>query len=108
MLSVCLCARYQANPKESHLIVVKRIIKYLKVTTNVCLLYPKGNSLSLIGFSDSDFAGCKLDRRNTSGTCHFLGVHLYLGISRSKLVRHYPLLKHNTLQLDVVVLKVFR
>ncbi|GJW80676.1 retrovirus-related pol polyprotein from transposon TNT 1-94 [Tanacetum coccineum] len=28
--STCLCARYQANPKESHLIAVKRIFKYLK------------------------------------------------------------------------------
>ena len=37
MLSVCLCARYMANPKESHLTAVKRIIKYLKGTTNVGL-----------------------------------------------------------------------
>ena len=29
MQSVCVCARYQANPKESHLIEVKRILKYL-------------------------------------------------------------------------------
>ena len=42
MLSVCLCARYQSNPKESHLTIVKRIIKYLKDTTNVGLWYPKG------------------------------------------------------------------
>jgi len=37
MFGVCLCARYQSCPKESHLIVVKRIIKYLKGTTNVGL-----------------------------------------------------------------------
>ena len=76
MLTVCLCARYQANPKESHLIVVKRIIKYLKSTTNVYLWTPKGTSLNLIGFSDSDFAGCKLDRKSTSGTYHLLGSSL--------------------------------
>jgi len=29
MFSVCMCARYQANPKESHLSVVKRIMIYL-------------------------------------------------------------------------------
>jgi len=63
ILSVYLCARYQSNPKESHLVVVKRIIKYLKGTTNVGLLYPKGISLSITGFSDSDFAGCKLDKK---------------------------------------------
>ena len=69
MLSVCLCARYQANPKEFHLIAVKRIIKYLKGTTNVGLWYPKGTSLNLTIFLDFDFAGCKLDRKSTSGTC---------------------------------------
>ena len=35
MLSICLCARFQANPKESHLTNIKRIIKYLKGTTNI-------------------------------------------------------------------------
>jgi len=50
MLSVYLCARYQANPKESHLTVVKRIIKYLQGATNVGLWYPKGTSLNLTSF----------------------------------------------------------
>jgi len=76
MQSVCLCARYQSNPKESHLIAIKRIIKYLKGTTNVGLWYPKGTSLNLIGFSDSDFVGCKLDRKSTNETCHLLGSSL--------------------------------
>jgi len=34
MFVVCLCARYQANPKESHFKAAKRILKYLKGTTN--------------------------------------------------------------------------
>ncbi|KOM47860.1 hypothetical protein LR48_Vigan07g156400 [Vigna angularis] len=34
MQSVCVCARYQANPKESHLTAVKRILKYLKGTSS--------------------------------------------------------------------------
>jgi len=76
MLSVCLCSRYHANPKESHLTVVKRIIKHLKGTTNVGLRYPKGTSLNLIFFSNSDFVGCNLDRKIKSGTCHFLGSSL--------------------------------
>jgi len=29
-----------------------------------------------VGYSDSDFAGCKLDRKSTSGTCHLLGSSL--------------------------------
>ncbi|XP_016185716.2 uncharacterized protein LOC107627395 [Arachis ipaensis] len=76
MFSVCMCARYQANPKESHLSTVKRIMKYLIGTLNVGLWYPKGSTCDLIGYSDSDFAGCKLDRKSTSGTCHLLGNSL--------------------------------
>ncbi|GKC25584.1 hypothetical protein Tco_1027734 [Tanacetum coccineum] len=38
--STCLCVRYQANPKESHLIVVKRIFRYLKGTPSLSLWYP--------------------------------------------------------------------
>lgn len=73
MFSVCLCARFQANPKESHLTAVKRIMKYLKGTTNVGLWYPKGSMCNLIGYSDADYAGCKTGRKSTSGTCHILG-----------------------------------
>jgi len=73
---LCLCARFQANPKESHFKVVKRIIKYLKGTTNVGLWYPFDSNINLSGFSDSDYARCKLDRKRTSGTCHLLGSSL--------------------------------
>ncbi|XP_050883683.1 secreted RxLR effector protein 161-like [Lathyrus oleraceus] len=73
MFSVCLCARFQANPKESHLIVVKRIMKYLKGTTNFGLWYPKSSIYNLVGYSDVDHSGSKTDRKSTSGTCHILG-----------------------------------
>ena len=76
MLNVCLCGRYQPNPKEYQLTIVKRIIKCLKGTSNVGLWYPKGTSLSIIGVLDSDFVGCKLDRKSTNGTCHLLGSSL--------------------------------
>jgi hypothetical protein len=42
MLSVCICGRFQANPKECHLMVVKRILRYLVHTQNLGLWYPKG------------------------------------------------------------------
>ena len=32
--SVRVCTRYQANPKESHMIALKRIIKYIKTTAD--------------------------------------------------------------------------
>jgi len=39
MFSVCLCARFQSNPKESHFTATKRILKYSQGTTNVGLCY---------------------------------------------------------------------
>ncbi|XP_014503131.1 uncharacterized protein LOC106763455 [Vigna radiata var. radiata] len=76
MPSVCLCARFQFAPKESHLIAVKRILKYLKGTKGLGLWYPNGTNLFLNGYSDSDFGDCKLDRKSTTCTCHLLGSSL--------------------------------
>jgi hypothetical protein len=76
MLSVCMCARFQANPKECHLTAVKRILRYLVHTPNLGLWYPKGSKFNLLGYSDSDYAGCKVDRKSTMETCQFLGRSL--------------------------------
>jgi hypothetical protein len=58
MFSVCIYARY------------------LKHTRNVSLWYPKGAKFELVGYSDSDYAGCKVERKSTSGTCQLLGRSL--------------------------------
>jgi hypothetical protein len=77
MFSVCMCARFQASPKESHLIsALKRILRYLKYTPSIGLWYPHGACFELLGYSDSDFAGCREDRKSTSGGCHLLGRSL--------------------------------
>ncbi|XP_050918969.1 secreted RxLR effector protein 161-like [Lathyrus oleraceus] len=73
MFNVCLCACFQANPKESHLATIKRIMKYLKGTKNVGLWYPKGSICNLVGYPDADYAGSKIDRKSTSDICQFLG-----------------------------------
>ncbi|GJW46335.1 hypothetical protein Tco_0077981 [Tanacetum coccineum] len=52
MFAVCACARFQINPKSSHLHAVKRIFRYLK--------------------------GASLDRKSTIGGCQFLGCRLIL------------------------------
>src|ERR1041384_619307 len=76
MLSVCMCARFQFAPKESHYMAMKRILRYLVHTPNLGLWYPKGSSFKLVGYSDSDWAGDKVDRKSTSGSCQFLGSSL--------------------------------
>jgi hypothetical protein len=69
MLSVCMCARFQSDPKECHLVAVKRILRYLVSTPCFRIWYPKGSTFDLIGYSDSDYNGCKVDRKSTSETC---------------------------------------
>ena len=79
---VCIGIRYQSNPKEPHLNIVKKIFKYLKGIQNLGLWFSKQSSMDLIGFSDADFAGCKLDRKSTSETCQFLGINLIFWFSK--------------------------
>jgi hypothetical protein len=80
--SVCLCARFQASPRTSHRQPVKRIFRYLRHTPDFGLWYFASSSLALHGFSDADFAGCRLDKKSTSGTFQFLGSSLVSWSSR--------------------------
>jgi hypothetical protein len=47
MLSVCMCARFQSDPKECHLVTVKQILRYLVSTPCFGIWYPKGVYLRL-------------------------------------------------------------
>ncbi|CAL9121112.1 unnamed protein product [Musa textilis] len=73
MFSVGLCTRFQSNPKQSHFKAIKRIFRYIKETYNLGLWYPKSKKIELIAYADADFAGCRIDRKNTSGTYQLLG-----------------------------------
>jgi hypothetical protein len=73
MLSVCMCAIFQSDPKKCHLVALKQILRYLIHMPCFGIWYPKGSTFDLIGYSDSDYARCKVDRKSTLGTCQFLG-----------------------------------
>ena len=74
--SVRVCARYQANPKESHMISLKRIIKYVKTIADFGVWYIKDTNDVLPGYSDADWAGNTDDRKSTSGDCFYVGNNL--------------------------------
>ena len=76
LFSVCLCARFQPDPRETHLTSVKRIFSYLKGTTNLGLLYKKSSNYKLEWFCDADYAGDRIERKSTSGNWQFLGENL--------------------------------
>ncbi|GKA00724.1 putative ribonuclease H-like domain-containing protein [Tanacetum coccineum] len=56
MFTVCACARFQVNPKNSHLHVVKRIFRYLKGQPKLGLWYPKDSPFDLVAYTNSDYA----------------------------------------------------
>ena len=71
-----MCARFQSDPRKSHLLAAKIIFKYLSGTLNVGLWYDRSSLLELIGYSDVDFIEYKLDRKSISGSCQFFEVNL--------------------------------
>ena len=69
-------ARYQANPKESHLTFVKRIIRY----SDYVLWCPYDSCLLIVGYSDVDWSENVEDRKSTSNACLLLVIVLYLSL----------------------------
>ncbi|GJZ03075.1 hypothetical protein Tco_0521036 [Tanacetum coccineum] len=84
MFSVFLCARFQEDPKTSHLEAVKRIFRYIKGTTHLGLWYPKGTGIETVVYADSDHAGDYVDQKSTSGICTFVGSCLTSWFSKKQ------------------------
>ncbi|CAM9000587.1 unnamed protein product [Rhodiola kirilowii] len=82
--AIGVCARYQEDPKESHLLQVKRIVKYVCGTVNFGIWYTKDTNPHLVGFCDADWAGNAEDRKSTSGGCFFLGNNLVSWFSKKQ------------------------
>lgn len=70
--AVSVVSKFNANPSTAHLTAVKRILRYLKGTTELALKYEQSESGTLIGFSDADWAGDLDDRRSTTGNVFLL------------------------------------
>jgi hypothetical protein len=84
MQAVGQVERFQTAPKESHVLEVKRIFRYLKGTEEFGLWYPKGKDLSLMAYTDADWVGCIDDRRSTSGATFYLGECLLSSLSKKE------------------------
>ena len=82
--SVGVCTLFQEASKESHLTVVKRIIRYINGTSNYGIWYSRDSNECLIGYSDADWVGCIDDRKSTSSGCFYLGNNLVSWMSKKK------------------------
>jgi len=67
MYVVCLISRYMADPKEEHMQIAKRVLRYLKGTLNFGLVYRKAKNLKLLAYTDSDYARDVDDRKSILG-----------------------------------------
>lgn len=66
--SVCLISRFMTSPRESHWLAAKRILRYVRGTTELGVFYKKGETGSkLMVYTDSDYAGDLDGRRSTAG-----------------------------------------
>ena len=61
------CSRYQSDPGERHWMAVKNILKYLKRTKDMFLVYGGEDELTVRGYSDASFQTDKDDYRSQSG-----------------------------------------
>lgn len=55
LFAVDTCARYRSCTKESHLIIVKRVMRYLKEILNVDFWHPRVDVFKLVDYSNSNF-----------------------------------------------------
>ncbi|KAL4301915.1 hypothetical protein GQ457_10G014520 [Hibiscus cannabinus] len=65
--AVGMLGRYQSNPGIDHWRAAKKVLRYLKGTKEYMLTYKRSDHLEVVGYSDSDFAGCVDSRKSTSG-----------------------------------------
>jgi hypothetical protein len=71
---VGLVGRFQSNPKDTHVLAVKTIFRYLQGTSDYGLWYPKTTDLILRAYTDADWVGSIDYRKSTSGGAFFLGI----------------------------------
>ena len=65
--AMSIISRYQSNPKEEYRIFVKFILKYLRRTKDIFLIFDN-EELRAQGYTDSDFMSDIDDRKSTSGS----------------------------------------
>lgn len=74
--AVGIVAHFQKSSRESHLVAVKRILRYLKGTVDYVLWYPYNGDFDLKVFTNADWVGNVDDRKSTTGGVFFLSGRL--------------------------------
>jgi hypothetical protein len=64
---VGVLGRFQSDLGLDHWRVAKKVLRYLQGTQDYMLTYNRSDLLEIVGYIDSDFAGCPNSRKSTSG-----------------------------------------
>ena len=87
MFSMGYLSRYMENPMTEHMSTVKRILRYVKGTLDLVLVYEKNEvCIKLVWYSDSDYAGDPDDRKSTPEMAFFLGNNLICWASQKQKI----------------------
>ncbi|KAA0036986.1 uncharacterized protein E5676_scaffold359G00280 [Cucumis melo var. makuwa] len=81
---VGICARFQSDPRISHLEAVKRILKYVHGTSDFGILYSYDTTSILVGYCNVDWADSSDDRKSTSRGCFSLGNNFISWLSKKQ------------------------
>ncbi|XP_068639375.1 uncharacterized mitochondrial protein AtMg00810-like [Aristolochia californica] len=70
------CEPVHGKSSKVHLEAAQRILKYLKGAPGKGLLYTHNGKIDVLGYSNADYVGCKMDKRSTSDYCCFVRGNL--------------------------------
>ncbi|KAG6391565.1 hypothetical protein SASPL_149321 [Salvia splendens] len=82
MFACSMLSRFMNSPSQIHLGVAKRVLRYIKGTTNFGIKYVKGAQVNLQGYCDSNWAGCLDDMKSTTGYSFSLGSSVFSWTSK--------------------------
>jgi hypothetical protein len=77
-------SQFMVEPRRVHWVAAKHVLRYLCGTVDYGLDYLRGDGVRLVGYTDSDWAGCVSDRKSTFGCCFRLGSIVVSWFSRKQ------------------------
>ncbi|XP_074266280.1 secreted RxLR effector protein 161-like [Silene latifolia] len=84
MYGASLLSRFMQDPSQNHFGEAKRLLRYIRDTTNFGIKYEKSPRIKLFGYCDSDWGGCVDDMKSTSGYAFSLGSGMFSWSSKKQ------------------------